>query len=419
MTKLVTVISIKKPDLKFILSLLILFLLPNFFYVMLSHDSLAQGLMIASLAVIVINFNNIMELKSTLSRLIIYISIIALLFFFAIINYINYEISKPVLSLLVLLFVFFSSSVFSVKLNKICFEALESSLLLVILFLLCLGWLKIFLPITVGAYSALTKPVFPFIEESFYALSVSLLSVGYAVTARKTNVFFIIINMFLLSIMFPSLTMMLSAVLTLFASMIRLRTKYFKALLFVSPLILILTLNIFLMDNTYFSSRLSFEDSKNVTTLVFLQGWSLAFENFISTKGFGLGFQMLGMPGTQLTQFSDMIERIAGSTLNLTDGGLLAAKFIAEFGMIGLIVSLVYVVFIIKFLFNANAILNKTRCRENNFLLKRCLLQGLLFGFIVEYFFRGYGYFSPGLYLVVAVLISNVKTDVFRTSIYR
>lgn len=409
-------ISIKKPDLAFTLSLLVVFLLPSFFFVTLKRESLAQGLILASFIVAIINYKELIGLRLSLRRLILYMPIIILVFISASYNYINLEISKPIISFFSLLFVLLSSYIFSVKLTRIRFEALEYSLLIVILLLLCLGWIKIFMPITFGAYASLNKPVFPFSEASHYALSVGLLSVGYAVTARKKSLFLIIINMFLFSLMFPNLTMLLSTIIALLASMIGLRPKYLKIVLLIFPVIIFIFSSMFLMSNSYFSSRLSFEDTNNLTTLVFLQGWYLAFLNTISTNGLGLGFQMLGMPGTQLTPFSDIIESLAGKILNLTDGGLLAAKFIAEFGIVGIILSLVYFVFIIKFLFNANAIMDKIRYTSNDMkqiIQKRLLLYGLLFGFMTEFFFRGYGYFSPGLYLVFAVLISVNKSSLF------
>ena len=403
-------ISIKKPDVTFTLSVLTIFCLPSFIFVMFGQESLAPGLVLASLLVTIINFKELIGLTASIGRLILYESIITLVFISASYSYINAEITKPIFSLPALLFVFFSASVFSEKLKKMRFQRLESSLLLVILFFLCLGWIEVFMPITWGAYGSQLKPVFPFSEQSHYALSVGLFSVAYAVTGRKNIVFFIIINLFLLSLVLPNLTLLVSSTLTLFASTIRLRPKYFKLVLLVSPVIIVMLLSILSMNDDYFSSRLSFEESTNLTTLAFLQGWYLAFINTLRTNGLGLGFQMVGMPGTHLTPFSEAIEAIGGSALNLTDAGLLAAKVIAEFGIIGLILSLLYSVFIIKFLFNANAIVGRLRFISNDrkqLIQKRLLLHGLLFGFVTELFFRGYGYFSPGLYLVVAVIIST------------
>lgn len=406
-------LSCIKPDFKFTVSLLTIFLLPNFIYVVLHQDSLATGLLIASFIVVLININNILKFRTTLSELIIYIFMIVIFAMTTSFVYIVNEISKPFLSFTALLFIFASASVFSISVKKLSGKALESSMLFVIIILLALGWIKMFIPITIGPYSSISKPVFPFIEESFYALAIGLFSVGYSVTARIKNVLFIIGNLFLFSILFPNLTMLVSAILALFISTLRLRPKYFKTILFALPIIIIVSLDMLVSTNTYFANRLSFADSSNLTTLVFLQGWTLAYENLIHTHGIGLGFQMLGMPGTHLTQFSEPIELLTKSTSNLTDGGLLAAKIIAEFGIVGLLISLLYVVYLFKFIFKANSARYLNHNGDDNLMLKHCFLNGLLLGYITEYFFRGYGYFSPGLYLIIAIMLSIYKTDAF------
>jgi len=404
------IVKLVKPDVTLTLSLLIIFLMPGLCYVTLSQDSLAKGLFLASLLVVVVNYRQIIKLRVSIPRVVVGIFVISLLYMSALYKYFMYEEPKSLFSLPVLLLIFLSAMIFSVKLKEIDFESLEQSFFIVISILLILGWLKIFTPIRWGAYSSLPKSVFPFSEESFYALSVGMLSVGYAVTGYPKKVLIIVVNMFLLSVAFPSLTLLLSSILTLFASSMRLRPKYFKLLVLFLPILIALSSTL-IMKNDYYSSRLTFENSKNLSTLVFLQGWFLAYINTIQTNGVGLGFQMLGMPGTHLTPYTDLIEIITvGSNFNLTDGGLLAAKVIAEFGIIGLFISLIYFAFVIKIIFTTNQMLDEIHSTGNKLLLKRCLLNGLLIGFVVEYFFRGYGYFSPDLYLFVATIIVLIKT---------
>jgi hypothetical protein len=183
----------------------------------------------------------------------------------------------------------------------------------------------------------------------------------------------------------------------------------------------VIVLSLLVNSNEYFSSRLSFADSENLTTLVFFQGWHLAFLNMMKTSGFGLGFQMLGMPGTYLPEISETIKTLTGNMFNLKDGGFLAAKVIAEFGVLGVIASLFYFVFITKFIFQTNKFKNihpKNIDMKYTSMNKLHLLNGLIFGFLVEYYFRGYGYFSPGLYLVFAILMSIRKIPLFGKSLY-
>lgn len=404
--------SIKKFDVTFTVSVLAIFFLPSFIFVTFTQTSLAPGLMLTSILIIAINCKQIIDLRMSSFGLIIFL---AIFFYFMISSsyyYIVYELEKPIISLAGMSLFFFSAYVFSVKLEKIHFQSLEYSILLIILCLLCLGWIAIFSPIAWRGYGALRKSVLPFSEPSHYALSVGLLSVGYAVTGRRSIVVFIVINMVLISLALPSLTLLVSVTLTMFAGLLRLRPKNFKRILLVSPFVILVFLAILSRSQDYFANRLSFEESTNLTTLVFLQGWYLAFVNTINTNGLGLGFQMLGMPGTYLTPYSEVIYNITGAEYNLSDGGLLAAKIIAEFGVIGLILCVLYFICIINCLLTANNILGAfgiMSSDKSELNKKPLLLIGLLFGFYTELIFRGYGYFSPGLYLVIAILISNKK----------
>jgi len=110
---------------------------------------------------------------------------------------------------------------------------------------------------------------------------------------------------------------------------------------------------IFLLDySPYFKSRLTLDGLDNLTTLVFLQGWSLSYLNFFETTGLGLGFQMLGESGTKYSYFTDVIFKLTGGSLNVSDGGFFAAKLIAEFGVVGVITVFLYLFFYVIFIKN-------------------------------------------------------------------
>jgi len=406
----VSVISIKNIDVTFTLSILIIFCLPSYIFVTFLQDSLAPGLLLASTLVILINNKELFSLRVSLFRIIPFGIVSLFMLLSALSSYLDNGSKKPIFSFFGLMAVFLTATVFSGKLDKMSFQKLESSLLMIILLFLSLGWVAVLTPITWGEYGALPKSVFPFSEQSHYALSIGLLTTGYATVGRKSIIFFIIINMFLLSLVFPNLTLLVSLMLVLFSSCIRLNGKYFKYIFLAFPLISLISLIIISSKVDYFASRIVFEDSTNLTTLVFLQGWYLAFINTLNTNGLGLGFQMLGMPGTHLTPYSEAIVLITGSITNLTDGGLLAAKLIAEFGIVGLIICFLYIIFTIDFLFKANRLwgtFSSVSIKKMESIKKYFVLRGLLFGFFTEVFFRGYGYFSPGLLVVAAVLISN------------
>jgi hypothetical protein len=128
----------------------------------------------------------------------------------------------------------------------------------------------------------------------------------------------------------------------------------------------------------------------------------------VTTKGLGIGFQMLGMSDTIESSFTETIREFAVKDYNLFDGGLLAAKVISEFGIIGVFFILYYIYFIFKFIIYSNKSWHKIKNNNNstyiNKLKKRLLFLGILFGFLVEVFLRGYGYFSPGVFLVLVAI---------------
>lgn len=210
---------------------------------------------------------------------------------------------------------------------------------------------------------------------------------------------------------YPNLTMIIFLALCVFAIMIRQRGSFFIAfILFVSPILAWSILNLMLSID-YFETRLNFDNTSNLTTIVFLQGWQLAYLNFFETYGIGLGFQGLG---SEPTVVGDLTQRVAsfsyeGTFINLSDGGFLAAKIIAEFGVIGIIGLICY----LGFLFRASLWLAfwYTSPSADPATARYAVMFAFLFAFFVEVFFRGLGYFSPGLFFALAAGLGLVDAE--------
>ena len=163
----------------------------------------------------------------------------------------------------------------------------------------------------------------------------------------------------------------------------------------------------------YFSSRLSFEDSQNLTTLVWLQGWQLAYLNFMDTSGIGLGFQMLGKSTTSYGNITDIMSSLlnGGQALNTEDGGFLVAKLIAEFGFVGIFIVLFYSFFLVKIVYRLRKLYKKQLLTDYE--KRKLLAYGIIFSFFVEMFLRGYGYFSPGVFLFLTSVFYNISFKKF------
>jgi hypothetical protein len=117
-----------------------------------------------------------------------------------------------------------------------------------------------------------------------------------------------------------------------------------------------------------------------------------------------LGFQLLGTQPR--SEQSYIIERLAGIQLNREDGGFLAAKILAEFGILGAI----FILYYLKISLEAFGFLKKQILIINNRQnLKHQLVAVIIFAFSVELFVRGAGYFSSGVFLFIFALFYYKK----------
>ncbi len=401
-------------NVNFIISMLTVLLLPSFIFVISNATSLALGMLVASAMVVLTNYRYLMKLKTSSLNASFVVFVLLMVFLQSSYFYIELSQSKPFYSLTFFI-VIVAAFLFAQKISILTYQQLLNSIYVVILSLIALGWLKFYYtPFT--AYSMLGKPVFPFSEESHYALALGMLTVAYASVGGYKRILFMIVNSFLLALFFPNLTLLAFSILTMFVTLLRLKPIYFKSILLLLPIFITLLLIVLISSSEYFSSRLTFENTTNLTTLVFLQGWDLAYLNLMETNGLGLGFQMLGMSDTITSSFTEKISEISVTPHNLEDGGFLASKIISEFGIIGIFIIIFYIYFLVDFIFKSNSVWNEIRFSNDIYyiqrLKKQLLLKGILFGFLVEVFLRGYGYFSPGVFLALVVvfyLFSNAE----------
>lgn len=393
-------------NVNFILSMLTVLLLPSFIFVIFNVTSLGLGILIASTALIITNYQYFKKLKTSSLNASFIVFILLMFFLQSSYFYIELSQSKPYYSLTFFMVVV-AAFLFAQKISLLTYRQLHNSIYIVILILIVLGWLKFFyVPFT--AYIVLGKPVFPFSEESHYALALGILTVAYASVGDYKRILLITVNSFLLALFFPNLTLLVFSILTLFVTLLRLKPIYFKLILLLLPVLLTLVIIGLISSSEYFSSRLTFNNTTNLTTLVFLQGWDMAYLNLMETNGLGLGFQMLGISDSITSSFTESISEISATPHNLDDGGFLASKIISEFGMIGIFILIFYIYYLVGFIFKSNGIWNKIHLSNDIYYIQRLkkelLLRGILFSFLVEVFLRGYGYFSPGVFLSLVVV---------------
>jgi len=159
-----------------------------------------------------------------------------------------------------------------------------------------------------------------------------------------------------------------------------------------------------LLDLSYYADRLSLSgDSDNLTTLVYLQGWENALLNFGETDGLGVGFQQFGLAGST-GDISEKIYALMGGTyINLMDGGSTATKLIAEFGVFGIAMLLVFLRFALRaMIYTRSMQMIPSGQRDIHWMF----FSACTVSYSLELVLRGVGYFSTGGFLAMTAIMA-------------
>jgi hypothetical protein len=127
------------------------------------------------------------------------------------------------------------------------------------------------------------------------------------------------------------------------------------------------------------------------------------FSALLSTNGIGIGFQNFG--NEPAGDASLTLSILTESGLNRSDGGFLLAKFIGEFGIIG-----VFAMFFLLLISISSGFALRKRVLGN---LSTSDLTNpfplcILYTIVIEFLIRGIGYFSPMLFLAIFALPSAI-----------
>jgi hypothetical protein len=275
-----------------------------------------------------------------------------------------------------------------------------------------LAWAEMIFGTAIGNYSQLDKPVFPFPEESHFALAFGPICIGLLLSnLAKIFRFFILVNIFVLAVLFPSATLFSYLMLAMAIIFIQ-GSGMIKLLLVGLAMSSALALYMINVDSagkfvTYYFSRILFWNSNNLSALVYLQGWSDAARGVYENFGFGLGFQRMGTNAP--SEISNSIYALVGEYKNRMDGSFLVSKLVSELGFAGILIIFLYILFLYKFYI----FVIKFGTQKDK------ILYGVYASFLVELFVRGYGYFSPGIILVSFSWIYLSQAVYFQKSIAR
>lgn len=241
-----------------------------------------------------------------------------------------------------------------------------------------------------------TKELLFFSEPSHYAITILPFALYKTQTFIKlSNKLLMIMILFILSVVLKNLTLLIG---TLMVALLTIKTfKNFITVLFLTTAILITFFSFIQnIDLSYFIERVTFVGSNNLSTLVFLSGWENGINVLKEGNLTGIGFQQLGYI-TIDGYYRDRLAQLGFANLNIYDGGTTGAKLIAETGVLGISLAILYLIYLYKIIrksFSQTQIYHRSQ-----FFIAVFIMYSL------EFFIRGIGYFSPNSFLFICSLI--------------
>lgn len=220
------------------------------------------------------------------------------------------------------------------------------------------------------------KPMFPFTEPSHFALAFGPIYLYRSVTApRRHQILWIAFGLALA-------VLIKNATLVAFAFGAALLCRRLHLLILLVGIVLLAGATTHL---SYFTSRADISsNSRNISALVYLQGWEFIWQSLSLTRGWGLGFQQLGMHPLNLAVSRIILELNHGTALNTLGGSFIFSKLASEFGIFGIALGITYLYFCFR---SIRALRATESFRIDTF--ARCII--VAFG--IDMFVRGTGYF--------------------------
>jgi hypothetical protein len=144
----------------------------------------------------------------------------------------------------------------------------------------------------------------------------------------------------------------------------------------------------------------------NLSSPVWLNGWSQSFDHFMASDGWGVGFNQMGCGALEMAGFlSPLLMRGEGFVVNSTDGSFLFAKIVAELGVLGMLACLYLTWLAIKAMLALSRGLDDSR--PEALALRHDMICRAAAGLslLVYLYVRGMSYFAFPTMLAVCVLL--------------
>lgn len=383
--------------------------LPSFFYVSANASSMAFG--IFAVCIVTILSLKIRFFRNAFASKFALILISVLVMQFVMLLFDNPSL-KGIASIVFALVMVITAAIMEFYLVKLEGHQIISNFKKLSILIVFLGLASLVFRIQILGYDKFPKSIFPFAEPSHFLISVSAILFFTGFYLNPVWRIILIFSLSLQALLHPSLVMTLLVILMIIFYYLRKPFRFFVLSILMS-VIAYLSLK-YLGVISYFADRLDFsENSSNLTALIYMQGWEDAFRALMKTDGLGLGFQNMGM--MEAGEYGKKIYNILGEYKNRKDAGFLAAKIIGEFGILGVGMIVFYLNQFRRsamhlFRFMKYKIINST---NEYFETYEIFAHAVIVTFFIELFARGYGYFSPGVFLLLVAnfLLSRKKTN--------
>lgn len=240
-------------------------------------------------------------------------------------------------------------------------------------------------------HTGLIKPVLVFQEPSHFILCSIPFFIYYHKIARTKTAKTLLILMFLVFGLYVKNLIAIASVLFVVSISSKKTFAALMVLLFISIIAYYITPPEYF---TYFADRININNTSNMSLLVLMQGWENAILSFYKNP-FGEGFQQMGIT-TATGAATQSLRMIAGTDINILDGGSTAPKIIAEFGVFGVMLLIAYIITFIKIAY-------KLKASEGDG--KKIFMYACFLATFFDLFVRGAGYFTPTMFMGVTSLM--------------
>lgn len=386
-------------------SLLFIVFIPSLFMMVFKTSSMAFSILLIASSIIFIDyFNFLISFKKApnyffikkYDTIYLFLYVLIHYFFVVIFFFKGQDFFKFIFSYMGFVIIFYSAKLVANSLSQLSTKLFNDNIHIIVYILL----LNAIISLTGIDYigNATHKPVFLFSEPSHFTLVAGSFLMYYIYTR---SIWWTYIAVFFLfwALHIQNLTMLLTLIIT---SLLIIKSKH----IFIALLIIVSGIFLFNLNLDYFASRLIFSvDNENLSTLFLMQGWENAFLSIKETYGLGIGFQQLGIALTSIGEIYEQVNLLSSGELNSFDGGTLAAKIIAEYGVIGILITLILVKRAYQSFLKLRKLKGLNLSEKVNYNQLSNIDSLTTFGdcvnvfFVIELFVRGVGYFSPGLFI--------------------